>query len=230
MTPSSSSAAHLLSTTSSALKIAASLSRQTRTTPVQNPGSGRSFEWTAVRVVQTVLERRKSNDWQWEGSLSPPEGECTVESKGVAVRVSIKFPFKSAFESVRSLLPSNCSDLYSTQSIVILSPLFSHKLHCTSLYLSSCPQVLSKWRMSRFKDLPVKIFPLMQLSIASCVASFLYHIAKYCCRICETGFSMRNSALVPLKPLPNTSSTTLYRLLSLISATHLNSKLPSYVK
>ncbi|GAA5834000.1 hypothetical protein JCM5353_008606 [Sporobolomyces roseus] len=89
LTPSSSSAAHLLSTSSSALKISASLSRQTRTTPIQNPGSGRAFEWAAVRVVQTILERRKDNDWQWEGTLSPPEGECTVESKGVAVRYAV---------------------------------------------------------------------------------------------------------------------------------------------
>ncbi|GAA5831896.1 hypothetical protein JCM3766R1_000142 [Sporobolomyces carnicolor] len=83
--PSSSSAAHLLTTSSPPVKVNASLSRHTRTTPIANPNSGRSFEWAGVRILAVDLERVKDDDWRWQGMIQIPEGECTVESKGVAV-------------------------------------------------------------------------------------------------------------------------------------------------
>ncbi|GAA5976495.1 hypothetical protein JCM5350_001710 [Sporobolomyces pararoseus] len=85
LSPSTSAAAHLLSTSSPPLKIDASLSRQTRTTPIANPNSGCSFEWAGVRILMAGMERVKDDDWKWEGTISLPDGECSVESKGVAI-------------------------------------------------------------------------------------------------------------------------------------------------
>jgi hypothetical protein len=88
LSPSSSSAAHLLTTSSTPLKVEASLSRHVRTTPIANPNSGRSFEWAGVRIAMVSLKKSKENDWKWEGTMTLPEADCTVESKGVAVSVS----------------------------------------------------------------------------------------------------------------------------------------------
>ncbi|GAA5938452.1 uncharacterized protein JCM15063_000740 [Sporobolomyces koalae] len=86
LVPSSASASHLLTTGPNALKITASISRQTRTTPILNPSSGRSFEWAGVRVVQTDMTRAKDDDWKWYGSIELPDGDCSVESKGIALK------------------------------------------------------------------------------------------------------------------------------------------------
>ncbi|GAA5960995.1 hypothetical protein JCM3765_006495 [Sporobolomyces pararoseus] len=85
LSPSTSAAAHLLATSSPPLKVDASLSRQTRTTPIANPNSGRSFEWAGVRILMAEMKRVKDDDWKWEGTISLPDGECSVESKGVAI-------------------------------------------------------------------------------------------------------------------------------------------------
>lgn len=85
ISPSSASAAHLLRTSSPSLKVDASISRQTRTTPVVRPNAGRSFEWAGVRVISAPMAQSKDNQWKWEGTLEPPEGECSIESPAVAV-------------------------------------------------------------------------------------------------------------------------------------------------
>ncbi|GAA5851023.1 hypothetical protein JCM9279_005262 [Rhodotorula babjevae] len=88
--PSSPTALHLLQ--SNELKPSASIARQIRTAPIANPNSGREFEWAAVRLKAGDLapvEAREEGTLEWTGEMEPPEGECTVESRGLSVRYTL---------------------------------------------------------------------------------------------------------------------------------------------
>ncbi|GAA5824922.1 hypothetical protein JCM3770_002294 [Rhodotorula araucariae] len=88
--PSSSTALHLLR--ADELKPSSSLSRQIRTAPIANPHSGRDFTWAAVRIVTGSLEPTKScaeDVLEWGGELRVPDGECTVDSKGLSVKYTL---------------------------------------------------------------------------------------------------------------------------------------------
>lgn len=128
--PSSSSAAHLLTTSSPPVKVNASLSRHTRTTPIANPNSGRSFEWAGVRILAVDLERVKDDDWRWQGMIQIPEGECTVESKGVAVTVRVQ----RSVNVSRANLTHRSSRLSTNSTVTSFRP-------CSPkpLFMSLCP-------------------------------------------------------------------------------------------
>ncbi|BGP46829.1 hypothetical protein JCM10450v2_002678 [Rhodotorula kratochvilovae] len=88
--PSSSTALHLLR--SNELKPSSSLSRQIRTAPIANPHSGREFDWSALRIATGSLEPNKAHEegiLEWRGELRVPEGEYTLESKGLSVKYTL---------------------------------------------------------------------------------------------------------------------------------------------
>ncbi|KAM0755039.1 hypothetical protein T439DRAFT_322098 [Meredithblackwellia eburnea MCA 4105] len=66
--------------------VVATLSRRTRTTP-EDKNLGKSFNWAGVRVAKGEV-KRVGND-EWEGSVSVPKGQHTIESKGVGIRYMV---------------------------------------------------------------------------------------------------------------------------------------------
>ncbi|GAA6058629.1 hypothetical protein JCM10212_004040 [Sporobolomyces blumeae] len=89
LTPSSPSAAHLLSPSSSAsspLSVTCSLSRQVRTTPILRPENGRTFEWAATRIAMGDVSEVRGQAWVYEGTIALPDHEATVETNGLAIK------------------------------------------------------------------------------------------------------------------------------------------------
>ncbi|KAL8286870.1 hypothetical protein RQP46_003876 [Phenoliferia psychrophenolica] len=65
------------------LAVTASLARRIRTTPVDDPESGKTFEWAGIRIAPGVV--KQSGSLEWEGTLEVPKGQRTVMSASVGV-------------------------------------------------------------------------------------------------------------------------------------------------
>ncbi|GAA5992724.1 hypothetical protein JCM11641_004866 [Rhodosporidiobolus odoratus] len=95
--PSGASAARLLVSDAPTIKATAFLASQTRTAPIDNPSSGQDFAWAAVRIAQGQVERiespaasdSKKTALVWQGSVTPPPGEATVDSKGLSIKYTL---------------------------------------------------------------------------------------------------------------------------------------------
>ncbi|BGO90355.1 hypothetical protein NBRC10512_001785 [Rhodotorula toruloides] len=102
LTPSTSSAFHLLSSALSSssssssdatpLKASSSLSRQVRTAPIVNPNSGTDFKFASIRIATGTLEHDEKLQGErlvWRGEVQVPQGDWTVESKGLDVKYTL---------------------------------------------------------------------------------------------------------------------------------------------
>ncbi|BGP69127.1 hypothetical protein NBRC10513v2_002465 [Rhodotorula toruloides] len=99
LTPSTSSAFHLLSSALSSsssdatpLKASSSLSRQIRTAPIVNPNSGTDLKFASIRIATGKLERDEKVQGEvvvWRGEVQVPQGDWTVESKGLDVKYTL---------------------------------------------------------------------------------------------------------------------------------------------
>ncbi|GAA5950166.1 hypothetical protein JCM21900_004615 [Sporobolomyces salmonicolor] len=93
LTPSSSHAQHLLTSSVSPLVVNASLARRTRTTPIAHPENGKEFDWAGVRIagaqIRPDTKRVRECVMRWEGEVVPPVGEHTVKSHGIAIMYSL---------------------------------------------------------------------------------------------------------------------------------------------
>ncbi|GAA6031773.1 hypothetical protein JCM8097_001982 [Rhodosporidiobolus ruineniae] len=91
VTPASSAHSSLLSTLSSAtIDSEAFLIRELRTGPVVKVDVGRDYAWPAVRVAMGQVERvdgtTEEGALAWTGTVWPPQGECTVESRAIGIK------------------------------------------------------------------------------------------------------------------------------------------------
>ncbi|BGP30835.1 hypothetical protein JCM10296v2_002593 [Rhodotorula toruloides] len=99
LTPSTSPAFHLLASALSSsssdatpLKASSSLSRQVRTAPIVNPNSGTDFKFASIRIATGTLERdgkMQGEQVVWRGEVQVPQGDWTVESKGLDVKYTL---------------------------------------------------------------------------------------------------------------------------------------------
>ncbi|BGP23523.1 hypothetical protein Rt10032_c02g0740 [Rhodotorula toruloides] len=99
LTPSTASAFQLLTSALSSsssdatpLKASASLSRQVRTAPIVNPNSGTDFNFASIRIATGTLDRDekvRGEELVWKGQVQVPQGDWTVESKGLDVKYTL---------------------------------------------------------------------------------------------------------------------------------------------
>lgn len=67
--------------------------RKVRTTPIDDPNSGKEFDWAGIRVAvaKDGFTLRNVGGLEWEGEIQVPHGEKTVISSGVGVEVRCFF-------------------------------------------------------------------------------------------------------------------------------------------